>query len=237
MTPLGDAKVLRIASYNIRKAMGLDRRRDPGRILDVINRLDADVVTLQEADRRLGERPTALPRRLIEAETDFELLPAAESDGSIGWHGNAVLLRKGITASKVERLDLPGLEPRGAVRFELDLGRPVTLIGTHLGLVRRYRRRQLQVLAAGIPEDAEAVIMGDFNEWSENRGLEALGPAFNVLSPGHSFHAARPVAALDRIAHSGNIEVTDAGVEQGALARRASDHLPIWADICLTDTA
>lgn len=237
MTPLGDRQTLRFASYNIRKAVGLDRRRDPGRILDVLNRLDADVVTLQEADRRLGERPTALPRRLIESETDFELLSVAESDGSIGWHGNAVLLRKGISASKAERLDLPGLEPRGAVRFELDLGRPVTVIGTHLGLVRRHRRRQLEVLAASIPDEQDALIMGDFNEWSENRGLEALGPVFNILSPGHSFHAARPVAALDRIAHSGGIEVTDAGVEQGTLARRASDHLPIWADFCLTGKA
>ena len=52
-------KGLRIASYNIRKAKGLDRRRDPGRILRVLNGLDADVIALQEADRRLGARPSA----------------------------------------------------------------------------------------------------------------------------------------------------------------------------------
>ena len=47
---------LRLASYNIRKCIGLDRRRDPGRILRVINGLEADVVVLQEADRRMGPR-------------------------------------------------------------------------------------------------------------------------------------------------------------------------------------
>lgn len=37
--------------------------------------------------------------------------------------------------------------------------------------------------------------------------------------------------ALDRFALSQGVEMRDAGVEQGALARRASDHLPIWSDI------
>jgi len=63
-------KSLRVASYNIRKAKGLDRRRDPGRILKVLNGLDADIITLQEADLRLGARPSALCRDMIEAETD-----------------------------------------------------------------------------------------------------------------------------------------------------------------------
>lgn len=222
---------LRFASYNIRKARGLDQRRDPHRILDVINRLDADVVALQEADLRLGDRPTALPRRLIEDETDFEVLDVAESPRSIGWHGNAVLLRRGLVATNVARIELPGLEPRGAVRFDLDLGRPVTVIGTHLGLIRRYRQRQLETLARSVPDAADAIILGDFNEWSQKRGLEALGPRFNVFSPGHSFHAARPVAGLDRVAHGEALEIFDAGVDQGKLARIASDHLPIWADI------
>jgi len=43
---------LRLASYNIHKALGTDGRRDPGRVLEVVNALGADVVALQEADRR-----------------------------------------------------------------------------------------------------------------------------------------------------------------------------------------
>ena len=45
---------MRIVSYNIRKAVGLDRRRDPERILAILREVDADIVVLQEADRRLG---------------------------------------------------------------------------------------------------------------------------------------------------------------------------------------
>lgn len=225
---------LRFASYNIRKARGLDGRRNPGRVLDVVNGLGADVIALQEADKRLGDRPTALPPHMIETETDFDVLPTAPNDVSLGWHGNAVLLRKGLAADGVQRIDLPGLEPRGAVFFELDLGPfSIAIIGAHLGLMRRDRRRQLSNLARHVEHVNDAIILGDFNEWSTRRGLEPLLPKFKVLSPGQSFHAARPVAALDRIAHTGNIIVADAGVEQGKLARQASDHLPIWADMLL----
>ena len=47
---------LTVASYNMRKAIGTDRRRDPRRVLDVLHEIDADVVALQEADKRVGGR-------------------------------------------------------------------------------------------------------------------------------------------------------------------------------------
>lgn len=230
MTDKATSKPLRVASYNIRKARGLDQRRDPARILRVINALDADVVALQEADKRLGARPGALCRDLIATETDFDVAPVARNKVSLGWHGNAILLRKGLRAASVSHLDLPGIEPRGAVR--VDLGGPYTIsiIGTHLGLLRHSRLRQMRVIRDNLADAPHAVIAGDFNEWSVSGGLEPLH-AYDIHAPGHSFHARRPVAALDRIAMSRGLKLQSAGVEQGALARRASDHLPIWADI------
>ncbi len=231
MTFNSDPQILRFASYNIRKAKGLDQRRDPHRILAVINGLGADVVALQEADLRLGARPTALPRRLIEQETDFEVVDVAANEVSLGWHGNAILVRKGMRVKGSQRIDLPGLEPRGAVRLELDLPSPVTVVGAHLGLVRRHRVKQLETLMSELEGARDALVLGDFNEWSKSRGLEPLERDFDVLSPGRSFHSARPIAALDKIAHRGGLSVLDAGVEEGKQARRASDHLPIWADV------
>lgn len=224
---------LRLASYNIRKARGLDRRHDPLRILNVINLLAADIVVLQEADHRFGDRPSALPHRAIEEETDFEPLSVGAHDASLGWHGNAVLLRKGIAAAGVTRISLPGLEPRGAVAFSLATQNPVTVVATHLGLMRRHRTRQLETISEMLADTENAIILGDFNEWSPRRGFEPLGERFTVLSPGRSFHAARPVAALDRIAHTGEVTVQDAGVKENSLTQRASDHLPIWAEIAL----
>ena len=45
---------LRIASYNVHKAVGVDYRRSPERIARVIASLKADIVALQEVDRRLA---------------------------------------------------------------------------------------------------------------------------------------------------------------------------------------
>ena len=226
-------KTLRIASYNIRKARGLDQMRRPERTVQVINGLEADVVVLQEADKRLGQRHPAIPRAMIEAETDFDLVEVCANDISLGWHGNAVLVRKGLAVCDVARLDLPGLEPRGAVRLTLGVGAGVTVVATHLGLMRRDRRAQLAALAQATAGDAHVIVAGDFNEWSSDKGFETLGERFETYSPGRSFHARRPMGALDRFALSQGIELRDAGVEQGLLARVSSDHLPIWSDVAV----
>jgi len=222
---------LRLASYNVRKCVGLDRRRKPERVIDVINSIDADVIALQEADRRLGNRPAALPARLIETETDFSPVDLGSGPVSLGWHGNAVLVRKGIDIGQIRRIALPGTEPRGAVSVEIDDS--LLFVAVHLGLLRRDRTRQLEVLTAALAGQTDsAVIAGDFNEWSNRRGLEPLDGQFTVCAPGASFHAARPVAPLDRLALGSRVKLSDAGVINTRTARIASDHLPVWADIC-----
>ncbi|MFL4471111.1 endonuclease/exonuclease/phosphatase family protein [Tateyamaria armeniaca] len=226
-----EGQLIRIASYNIRKARGLDQKRNPERVLDVINGLGADVVVLQEADRRLGQRPTVLPRDMIAKETDFKLVDVSKNGPGIGWHGNAVLVRKELAVDNVETLELPGLEPRGAIRLTLSVGEGMTLVATHLGLRRRDRRAQLRTLNETTSLDRHCVIAGDFNEWSRTRGFEPLEGRFETHSPGRSFHSRRPVAALDRFAVTQDIALQGAGVEEGPLAKVASDHLPIWSDI------
>jgi len=230
--PMTD-KSLRIASYNIRKARGLDNRRMPERTLDVINGLNADIVVLQEADKRLGPRKPAIPRKMIESETDFDLLEIGQNEVSLGWHGNAVLLRPDLKVAHTALLDLPGLEPRGAVQVAFDFAGGFCVVATHLGLRRRDRRVQLDALRRSTQDSGHTVMAGDFNEWSEHRGFEALDEEFEVHTPGRTFHARRPVAALDRFAVRRGLQVYQGGVDEGTLARRASDHLPVWADILL----
>ena len=225
---------MRVLSYNIRKAVGLDGKRNPERVLGVIADSGADVVILQEADRRLGARPAALPKRLIALDSDSELVDLGGTDVSLGWHGNAILLTPGIAVRSIRRLPLPGLEPRGAVQVEVEaagLGR-VNLVGAHLGLIRRWRRLQLHAIREHLAPEARArtIIAGDFNEWSPAGGFEPLGPGFAMVVPGRSFHAAYPVAALDRFAHGEGLAVTATGVIRKGAARHASDHLPVWAE-------
>lgn len=230
---------LRVATYNIRKALGNDRRRDPERTLRVIEALDADIVVLQEADMRLGLRPPALPPELFEGHS---LRPVVFTHGrdSLGWHGNAILIREGIKVLATAHIDLPGLEPRGAVMADLCVrGRELRVVGTHLGLIRASRRRQLAALRAfASPTQISArLVAGDFNEWSRLKHLAGLGPDFRVLHSPPTFHARRPMAALDRIALTDDFSLRAIAAVLTPEARRASDHLPLVADLILKGTS
>lgn len=226
---------MKIASYNIRKCIGLDRRRDPQRVLSVLGDLSMDIVALQEADKRLGRRPSSLPVDQIERQTGLLPLDMGYAGPSLGWHGNALLIKPDTDLGDIECLDLPGLEPRGAIIADIGLknGLSVRLVTVHLGLLRKNRIRQIAYIQDAIANRPvrPTVILGDFNEWSHTKGLEGLAGNFDVLAPGNSFHAARPVAKLDRFALTRDLHVKDAGVIDNLRARRASDHLPIWAEL------
>ncbi len=227
--------MIKVASYNIRKSVGLDRQRRPGRILDVINEINADIIALQEVDRRIGTRQTTLPRAMIAAETDLKIIDIATRPDSIGWHGNALLVRKDIDVLSLRRHDIPVLEPRGAISADLVVrGARLRVVGMHLGLLNRFRKQQIRALGQQIlnlDRPMATLIMGDLNEWRPKGSLSEFGPDFTVTTPGPSFHSARPVAALDRIILHKDLELLDGKVHASSLARIASDHLPIWADI------
>lgn len=228
---------IRIASYNIRNAIGTDRRRNPERILAVLAEMDADIVVLQEADRRFGGRAAALPPLLLELHSDYHPLPLNVQTDSIGWHGNAILLRKSAALMRCDVLHLPCLEPRGAVVAEVSIGTvSLRVIGMHLDLSGLWRRRQAAAIlhAVSLMPDMPTVLAGDLNEWSAARGcLADFARHFHFADTDKSFHARRPVARLDRIMHCGKLEAVSAHAHHSALARRASDHLPIWADFRL----
>lgn len=226
--------ILRLASYNVHKCIGIDRRRRPDRTVAVIAALKADIVALQEVDHRLGSRPTTLSRDMLERTTGLTTLPFALSRHGLGWHGQVLMTTPAIKLVDLTRLVLPGLEPRGAVLADLDTpDGPVRIVGVHLGLLRRYRKMQLAAIRAALLTRTimPTVIMGDFNEWSTRGGTETLGAQFRTHAPGLSFPAGRPVARLDRVALGQGAHLMDAGTYDTALARTASDHLPIWADI------
>lgn len=222
---------MRIVSYNIRKAVGLDWRRDPFRIIRVLAELDADVVALQEADKRLGARPAVLPGALLYGHTGLRMLNV-ENGPSSGWHGNALLVREGWTVQNSERLSLPGIEPRGAVVADISGPEGVfTMVGTHLGLRRGCRQLQLAHLREAVAERAaRTIIAGDMNEWSPRIGFDLISDMFDLIAPGPSFHTSRPVALLDRFALGTGVQCRASGVVRKGEARRASDHLPIWMD-------
>ena len=229
---------LTFASYNIHKGVGLDRRRDPDRIMAVLHEIGADVIAVQEADRRFGERHAVLPHELLDEHGAYRAVPLGMRRNSIGWHGNALLVRREFTIAEAGIVPLPTLEPRGAIRADLLIaGQRVRVVGMHLDLSGLRRRQQVRaVLAHCLRCDlpSPTVLMGDFNEWSQHGfSLREFHTPWRVLAPGRSFPSRRPVAQLDRLVISPEWHCERTGVHHSALAAGASDHLPVWAKLTL----
>lgn len=225
--------MIKVASYNMRKGIGADRRRSPERILEVLSEIDADVIALQEADRRFGARASALPAHLLEEHSPYRAVALPHRTGGIGWHGNAILVHRDVMVESCQALHIPALEPRGAVSADMRVGeQALRVVGMHLDLSGLWRRRQSRAILHHVDAAAPSptVMMGDLNEWSIQGGcLRDFAHGFTFAPCGRSFHARRPVAALDRIMFSG-LTLAECGVHMSAAARKASDHLPIWAD-------
>lgn len=228
------------ASYNIHKCIGTDRRFDPARVAQVIAEIQADVVALQEADRRFGDRAGLLDLDALERETGLAAVPVANPHGGHGWRGNLLLVRAGQVLSRGQ-ITLPGQEPRGALVVDLALpAGEVRVVATHLGLLRNARRSQVRVLLAAAGADRPerpVVLMGDLNEWRHGRrsALHGLSPAFGPVGSGvPSFPARRPLLALDRILVRPQQLLSRIEAHATPLARVASDHLPVKARIRLS---
>lgn len=226
-----------VASYNVHKCVGVDGRFDPERIASVIAEIGPDVIALQEADKRFGERHGLLDLAWLERETGLLPVPLTPRGASHGWHGNLVLFRQGLVRD-VHQVTLPGLEPRGALVVDLDLadGTPLRLVAAHLGLLRRSRSQQARMIIDIMRGRQErlTLLMGDLNEWrlGPRSSLEALGPAFGTLPvPVPSFPSGLPLLALDRIIANRPETLSQVEVHDTPLARAASDHLPIKAYI------
>lgn len=229
----GSAAGFRVASYNVRKAIGRDARRDPERILDLVARLKADVVALQEADYRFMGRQAIFDPTGIVARTGLAPVDLPNGDPGLGWHGNVLLAGERVTVERTRTLDLPGLEPRGGVLSDLVIeGRPLRVVCAHLGLLASYRRRQsTEILAAAALSDERAtLVMGDFNGWGRSPpSLKLFTSEMRLAPTGRSYPSRVPVTPLDRIYYDGPVRLEECGTLRNRDAGIASDHLPIWA--------
>lgn len=238
---------LRIMTYNIRNCLGTDGRLSPARIARVIAQYDPDVVALQEIDVR---RPRSgdvdqVHEIANDLAMDFHFYPAIEEVGEL--YGDAILSRCPMRLVHAGLLPgLPGLplEPRGALWVEIEVhGRKLQLLNTHLGLLPRERLRQVDALMG--PHWLEhpqwrdpAVLCGDLNAMPRSRAYRRLAERFHDVQlclddhrPRRTFLSRYPLGRIDHIFIGSGIEVTKIEVPRTELVRKASDHLPLVAEL------
>jgi endonuclease/exonuclease/phosphatase family metal-dependent hydrolase len=240
---------VRVMSWNVHSLRGTDGRRDPERVARVIDELRPDIAGLQEVG---GELPADGPCDIAEVLARLTGMHSAFGPTRVfgGYpYGNGVLSRHPIDATRTYDLSVRGREPRGCLRADVVVdGVRVHFFSAHLGLRGRERRKQVaQLLSADILRDTALahplVLVGDFNSLSNRsavprwlqRQLTDCAHAAGHEAP--TFPSAFPLIRLDRAFVDPAFRVLGCEVVRSALARRASDHLPLVVDLELTAQA
>lgn len=223
---------LKIATYNIHGAVGTDGRYSPERIVQVLNEIEADVIALQEVPLGGSDHPDVIA--YLREQTGFHVAVGATINSPQRMFGNAVLSRYPVIATRSLDLSFRSREPRGALDADIDCnGFPIRFIATHLGLSAAERREQVrQLLAAFDTRDMPVILTGDLNEWFLwGRPLRWLVSHFQRTRAPRTFPARFPLFSLDRIWVQPRERLVRVAVHRTRLARVASDHLPLVAQI------
>ncbi len=230
---------LRIATYNVHRCRGMDRRILPRRIAEVLSPLQADVIALQEV---LGTGPKGHGQ-------DQEIGAAL----AMGWvmaptrpvwgylFGNVVMSRFPIDDHVQYDLSWKRRNPRGCQRVDIRIGRhALHIYNVHLGTglgERRYQARRLGTLVAQDEVSGPKIVLGDFNEWGRGfatgeltRLLKSLDLR-SFLKRRRTYPGLFPLLHLDHIFYDGRVEVMNVEVPRTRKSLIASDHLPLVADI------
>lgn len=242
---------IRILTYNVHKCIGgVDRRYRPKRVRDIIAHYQPDFALLQEVDsgarRSNGDRQVDLLAGLLDMPYRAYFPNVRLVRG--GEYGNAILGRHPIVDSRNIDVSVPLRKRRGVIhaRARVRLGpagrhRSLHVFNLHLGLSGAERKVQLRRFLdsepfAGLDGRTPLIVAGDFNDVWGTLGRKLLTPAgFRGLKrPIRTFPAFAPVRALDSIYVRGRVEFVRVFRSRLQLAKRASDHLPLVADLELT---
>ncbi|MCA1608950.1 MAG: endonuclease/exonuclease/phosphatase family protein [Acidobacteria bacterium] len=233
---------LRIATYNIHKCVGLDRRYSPERIADVLREIDADVIGLQEVlCHRNGIRREHQAEFLAdELAMNFCLGENRKHNG--GDYGNAILSLLPIANFENYDISVAKYESRGCVRAEIKIGEEsIHFINLHMGTSFFERRNQVHRLLAEHAIDDPAIIgrriiAGDFNEWTSGVTTRMFKSRFHSIDPklhlgkARTFPGILPLLHLDHVYFDDAFRLVSALLHRSRTSLIASDHLPVVAE-------
>jgi endonuclease/exonuclease/phosphatase family metal-dependent hydrolase len=244
----------RLLTYNVHRCVGTDRKLDVARVAAVISAQKPDIVCLQELD--VGRARTEGVDQATSIATALGMTsrfhPAMQVETEL--YGDAILTpwpERLIRAEELPTLaGLRGLEPRGALWSLITIdGVEINILNTHLGLVPREQRKQAKALngthwLGSADCKGPTILAGDFNATSITRPYQALTRRMADaqrqlgLRPSvKTFPSSFPAIRIDHLFVSPQIKVTKVWTPLDALARVASDHLPLVMDFDILPAA
>ncbi len=242
---------LRVLTYNIHRAIGVDRRFRPERIVEIVSHYAPDLVLLQEVDDGAPRSRELDLARELSLALDFPHRAVGHNVSlRKGRYGNATLSRWPIQRERNIDLTVGTLKRRGCQHTTLALGEGIALdvFNLHLGLSARERARQVGLLLGseemrGLERTHPCLVGGDFNDWRsmlEPVLVEVFDFRCATRPPGARRRALRtypsfsPSGPLDRLYYRGPMRLLDCHAGRLRSARLASDHLPVVAEFELS---
>ena len=239
---------LRVLSYNIHKGIGgVDRKYAPDRTIATISHYAPDVVLLQEVDEAVKR---SSHHKQVELFGDALGMPYRAFFANVdvrggGSYGNAVLSRFPIVTAHNHDLTVSFKKRRSVIAAEIrirhdSIDRTIHVFNMHLGLAEYERRRQLVSFLecrpfANLSHETPVILGGDFNDVWGGLGEVLIPAGFRGWeTPPRTFPAWAPMRALDSIYVRGAAALLELKRGDIEVAKRASDHRPLIADIVLT---
>jgi endonuclease/exonuclease/phosphatase family metal-dependent hydrolase len=233
---------IRVATYNVHRCRGLDRRVSVARIAEVIDRLDADVVAVQEIRRgNNAANPESDQAAFLAEMLGYNL---AFGQNKLRWgapYGNATLSRFPIVFHQNYDLTISGQERRGCLRADVRprQGRRLHVYNVHLSTRYFARPRQARRLLSADVLNHPAVrspriVVGDFNEWTRGVATRLMGEHFDSvdaqLGRRRTYPGFFPILHLDHFYFDSALHLKSFRLHRSKLSLVASDHLPLVAE-------
>lgn len=240
-TPLvnGVQMDLKVMTYNIHHGISTGGRLNIDEIASVIAESGTQVVGLQEVDKRFIRSLFQDQVRLLAEKLNMYYY-FGETFNILGAeYGNAVLSKFPIVSASNLQLDSAG-EQRGILSAKIDVnGKQVNFVVTHLSLNKHVRNKQIQQLKSYLDLlEEEVILVGDFNATPDQEEImfieRYLKDAVKEIGKEEIYTFVKRDGTgvrIDYIFLSPGMAIGDVYT----IESRASDHLPLLADVIIRD--
>lgn len=232
-TPVQEENSIRLMSYNVRNARGMDNITDYQRIADVVNRVNPDIIAVQELDSVTNRSNSVDVLDVLSRNTLMFPTYAAAIDYDGGKYGVGVLSRE--KPLSVRRIALPGREE---ARMLLIVELEKYYFGcTHFSLNAEDRMQSVEIIKKEAEKlDKPFFLAGDMNAAPDSPEQEAMNKVFTTLtSPKeNTFPADNPEVCIDYIYGYLGTGNWSRLTNRGVIAEKvASDHRPLYVEVRL----